>query len=140
MKHFEPYISRYCLHDTTVSKVDIKSGCIELGFQKGVYLFDRDGLPTEKTGPCCMKIYVKDLDADRIHQHMEIKRIRNSKIKEADFPDFLNRLSEHGLNIYLDYYSYFANSILLFGSLQKSEIQIRITEIDKIDFEMKETL
>lgn len=134
MKHFEPYPDRYCLHDTTVDRIRIKSDRIEFVFYKGVYVYDRDGEPTGTTGPCRMNVLIRDLDADRIFQHMEVKRVRNSRIKEMDVPGFLDLVNENGLKIYLDYVSFFANSVLLIGTVKQTEFQIRITEIDKIDF------
>lgn len=135
MTHFEPCMNQYCLHDTKITNVEIKCDAIEFVFQSGVYLYDSNRRLTEKTGPCSMKVYINDFNIDRIYEHTEIKHIYKSKIKEIKFSDFLKLLSDNEFHIYLDYYSFFADSILLIGSIRKYEIQIVITEINRISFD-----
>ena len=82
-----------------------------------------------------MKIYIDNFDINSMHQHVEIKKIRKSKIIEIEFKVFLKFLEKKDFKIYLDYYSFFAKSILLNGFLGNFEIELKITEIEKITFD-----
>ena len=135
MTHFEAYMKQYGLHDTEINKVEVTCDGIEFAFQSGVYVYDPSGKLPEKTEPCRMKLHIHDFDMDRLYEHTVVKHIYKSKIKEIEFSDFLKLLQKDVFRIYLDYYSFFADSILLIGSVQKGEIQIAITEIDRISFD-----
>ena len=135
MTNFEPCISQYGLHDTTINKVELKNNSIVFDFHNGVYLYDFNRKLTEKTDPCSMKIFIIDFNIDKAYEHIEIKHIYKSKIKEMKFQDFLKLFKKNYFQVYLDYYSFFANSILLIGTIQKHEIQMKITEVDRITFD-----
>ena len=89
MTHFDACMKQYGLHDTKISNAEVNCDGIEFKFQDGVYLYDSNGRLTEKTGPCRMKVHIRDFDVNRIYEHTEIKYICKSKIKEMEFPNFL---------------------------------------------------
>ena len=105
MTIFEPCISQYGLHDTTINKVEITNNSIVFNFHNGVYLFDFNGRLTEKSGPCNMKVFIKDLNVEKFYEPVEIKDIYKSKIKEMEFQDFLELCNRFSFQVYLDYYS-----------------------------------
>ena len=135
MTNFEPCISQFGLHDTTINKVELKNNSIVFDFHNGVYLYDFNRKLTKKTEPCSMNVFINDFNIEKAYEHVEIKQIYKSKIKEIIFQDFLKLLNKNYFQVYLDYYSFFANSILLIGTIQKHEIQIKITEVDRITFD-----
>ena len=50
------------------------------------------------------------------------------------FWKFLDLLKKHKFKIYMDYFSFFAKSVLLNGMIGKHKINFIITDVNKIDF------
>lgn len=134
MNNFELYLNRYGLHDTFINKVVLTNNGVEFVFREGVYLLDSTGKMTNKTDTCTMDVYICDFDKDSIYQHVEVRKIFKNKIAEIEFKEFLKLLNKNSFKIYLDWYSFFANSMLLTGSIGRYEIEIKITEIEKFFF------
>jgi hypothetical protein len=55
-------------------------------------------------------------------------------VTDASFDDLAISMKKGGLKIYLDYYSFFAKSVLLIGNTEDFEFEITVTDIEKIDF------
>lgn len=134
MNNFKNSLNQYGLHDTFVDKIFLQQDAIVFCFETGVYHLDVDGRLSQKTSACQMQIVVRNLDLEQMYEHVEIKTIKNSKSKEVSFNIFLKQANRNGLEIYLDYYSFFAKALLLKCFVEGLEFEIQITEIEKICF------
>ena len=123
---------RFILHDTTINKIIVKTGVLVLCFENGAYLLDDHNKFYNKADPCEIEIYIDNLDIRKLYQHINVRMIRKGKIKEIEFDSFLTLLSKNKLNVDIDYYSYFARSLLIKGFVRKFEILLEITEIKDI--------
>ena len=81
-----------------------------------------------------MNLYIKNFDANSLYQNIEIKTVDNGIMTDVSFDDLSKSIKKGGLKIYLDFYSFFARSVLLIGNTQDFEFEITITDIEKIDF------
>lgn len=71
-------------------------------------------------------------------EHIEIERIYKKKIKEIEYDEFITLLSKYAFSIYLDYYSPFADSLLIRGSLGKYSIDFVVTEVAELTYTFEE--
>lgn len=134
MDTFESSLNQYILHDTVITNVRLTRNSITLVFEDGVFFSKPNSLSLNKTGTCNMNLYVKDFDKNSLYQNLEIKTIDNNVVTDASFDDLAKSIQKSGLKIYLDYYSFFAKSILLIGNTEDFEFEITVTDIEKIDF------
>ena len=134
MNTFESSLNQYVLHDTVITCARLNSDSITFIFEQGVF-FSKPNQPSlNKTSTCSMNLYIKDFDKNSLYQNIEIKTIDNGFITEVSFDDLSKSIKKGGLKIYLDYYSFFAKSVLLIGNTEDFEFEITITDIEKIDF------
>ena len=133
MDTFESSLNQYVLHDTVITYVRLNSNSITFVFENGVFSM-QNSLSLKKTGTCNMNLYIKDFDKNCLYQNIEIKTIDNSMVTDASFDDLAKAIKNGGLKIYLDYYSFFAKSVLLIGNTEDFEFEITVTDIEKIDF------
>lgn len=134
MDTFESSLNQYVLHDTVITYVRLNSNSITFVFEDGVFFSKPNSLSLNKTGNCNMSLYIKDFDKNCLYQNVEIKTIDNSMVTDASFDDLEISMKKGGLKIYLDYYSFFAKSVLLIGNTEDFEFEITVTDIEKIDF------
>lgn len=134
MDTFESSLNQYVLHDTVITYVRLNSNSITFVFEDGVFFSKPNSLSLNKTGNCNMNLYIKDFDKNCLYQNVEIKTIDNSMVTDASFDDLAISMKKGGLKIYLDYYSFFAKSVLLIGNTEDFEFEITVTDIEKIDF------
>ena len=134
MNCFENSLNQYGLHDTVVDKMFLQQESIVFCFETGIYHLNIDGRLSQKTSACQMQIFIQNLDSEQMYEHVEIKKIKNFKSKEISFDSFLKQVNKNGLEIYLDYYSFFAKALLLKCFVGELEFEIQITEIEKICF------
>lgn len=125
---------KYALHDTEISKIVCNNEGLELHFGKGVYLLNEKGTESELSKPCRLVITINGFDRTRTYEHITVTRTKKSKVTEMDFADFLKLLEKDSLRIDIDYYSFFGASILLKGYLNKCEIELTVTEIEKAEY------
>ena len=134
MATFESSLNQYILHDTVITDVALNVDSITFVFEKGVFLLNQNKFLQKRTDACNMDLYIKEFDKNRLYQNIEITTIDNGVIVDVCFDDFLKSIKRGGLKIYLDYYSFFAKSVLLIGTTGNFEFYITITDIEKIDF------
>lgn len=134
MDTFESSLNQYVLHDTVITYARLNSNSITFVFENGVFFSKPNSLSLNKTGTCNMNLYIKDFDKNCLYQNVEIKTIDNSMVTDASFDDLEKSIEKGGLKIYLDYYSFFAKSVLLIGNTEDFEFEITVTDIEKIDF------
>ena len=134
MDNFESSLNQYVLHDTVITYANLNKDSITFVFEKGVFFSKPNELLLNKTNTCNMNLYIKDFDKNCLYQNIEIKSIDNGIVTDVSFDDLSKSIEKGGLKIYLDYYSFFAKSVLLIGNTEDFEFEITITDIEKIDF------
>ena len=132
---FEKYIE-YGLHDTYVNEIISSENGLTFSFCKGVYILDNAGKECHLSNPCKMNIYVDDFDSNRLFEHCSFYKCHKKRFSEVDLSDIKNLLLKNHFEIDLDFYSPFAQAISLQGHIGKYLIEIRITEIKNIEFEI----
>lgn len=133
MNKFFDYMLKYGLHDCVVDKIYIKDHQIMFSFCSGVFKLDDFGRETELTAPCTMSVDVANLD--NINNDILIEKRRKSCIKTIDFDKLINLMKKSKLEIHMNFLSSFCNTVLLQGYIEKSEIQITISQVNQILFE-----
>ena len=134
MNDFESSLNRYVLHDTVITSAMVNSGSLTFVFDDGVFFFEPSLCSFNHTCTCHMNILIKDFDIDRLYENIEIKTIVHGVVKDVSFDNLMTLIKKSGFRIYLDYYCFFAKSILLIGNTEDFEFEITVTDIEKIDF------
>ncbi len=124
----------YGLHESKITDLKCLESKMILSFEDGFYILNENQKLLDKTKASKMIIEIDDLKVDTIYQHIKIIKKNRKKYKEISYENFLYMIKESGFRIYLDYYSQFANSILLKGNSSKNEIEFVITDIEKINY------
>lgn len=137
MNSFESSLNKYILHETVITNAIFENGFIDLAFNEGVFYLCKD-TDVQKTGACRMRLYIDGFDKKYCHQNVEVKRIENNVIIDMGVDDFLEVVKTEGFKIYLDYYSFVARSILLIGTTENFDMEITVTDIQKIEFESQD--
>lgn len=132
---FEKYIE-YGLHDTSINDINIEENGLVFLFQEGVYILDNTGKETSLSKPCKMRIYIEDFDKNSLWGHCSFHKCHKKHFSEIDFLDIKKLLLKNRFDIDLDFYSPFARAISLRGHIGKYLTEIRITEIQSIEFSM----
>ena len=132
---FEKYIE-YGLHDTYVNEIIIGEKGLTFSFCNGVYILDDTGKETCLSKPCKMNIFIDDFDSNRLFEHCTFHKYYKKHFSEVDLSDIRKLLLKNNFAIDLDFYSPFAKAISLQGHIGKYMIEIRITEIINIEFEI----
>ncbi len=101
------------------------------------FFFTHTGKETILSKPCKMRIYIDDFDSNRLFEHCSFYKCRKKHFFEIDLSDIKKLLSKNRLTIDLDFYSPFARAISIRGYMGKYMVEIRITEIQSIEFEME---
>lgn len=125
---------KYILHDTKVNSIICNSDGVELCFEKGVYVLNEQGKASELSGPCRMVISIKFFDRDKMYEHISVTKTKKSKEKYIEYADFLQLVEKYSFEIYIDYYSFFAEAILLTGNCGENAIRFEITEVENVKY------
>ena len=134
MNSFESSLNQYISHDSIITDVVVNVDAITFVFEKGVFTLNQNDFSSRKTDACNMTLYIENFDCDCLYQNLEIKTVDNGVAIDTKFDDFLKTIKKEGLKIYLDYYSFFAKSVLLIGTSEDFEFEITVTDIKKIVF------
>ena len=137
MKNVDEYLYKYGLHDCVVEKIYVKNNSLVFCFNTGVYNLNEKGIETIKTTNCLMCLEIKKLNVEQIWQHIEILKIAKNKICEIDYEQFVEEVDKFNFEIIENYLSNFGQSILLDGYVSKNRYQIKVSEIEKIEFNFK---
>ena len=122
-------IPKYILHDSSIYNIDIKSSSLKFFIQDGIYLYNGNEIELFKDRK--LVIDINNFDCN-IYNHITIyKFIRNIR-KEISLNKFVKMLTKNRLRIYLDFYSEFADALLMKGFRGKYEVEIIITDINEI--------
>lgn len=135
MKKFNEFIYRYGLHDCKLNNIMITDGVVFLVFNQGIYSLNNLGKEINLTNSCTMRIKFSDFahHLDIVNQ-IDITRISNKKVFDTEFDDFANKVNKWGFTIEKSYYSYFCNTIMIKGYINRDRYEIEISSIDEILF------
>lgn len=125
---------QYGLHDTEISKVKVADFGIVLEFDSGVYLLDESGKETKLSKKCYLQLKINFFDRRKMYEHIFVKLIRKKKIEEIEYREFEAMLAKSSIDVYLDYYCPFADSLLIKGYMKQGEIEFVVTEIAELSF------
>lgn len=132
--NIEKMNKKYCLHDCIINKIEIKNSTLILYVDKGIYEFDVN-IGTYKIRENC-KIFIKTdgLNENESYEHISVYLFKKNVRKDISFNKFSEMIKNNNFKIYLDFYSNFAEGLLLKGFCDKYEIELLITEINDIKF------
>lgn len=135
MIEFNEYLYKYCLHDCFLNKILLQDSKIIFCFQSGVYEIDPLGKEMRLTTPCRMVLEIEKTDSEKIFNFFDISRICKKQIKDIDFDEFLKKLKQNRMDIDMNFYSRFCNTILIKGYINRERYEISISDIRKIEFD-----
>lgn len=124
----------YLLHDTIVDNIELTSDGLILYFHKGVYTTNHGSIVSISSLPCKMHISIQNFNTEALYQHIEIIKLYRYTYKEKSFKSFIDTVQKYGFRIDVDYYSSFANAIMIEGISNNSKYFFKITEIQNIKF------
>lgn len=125
---------QYCLHDTVINRFICTNEGIVIEFDNGVYLLDETGKAMELSEKCRLQLIINYFDRQKTYEHIDIKIIRKNKIKEVEFAEFQTMLAKDIFKVHLDFYSPFADCLLIKGIVGKYEVEFSVTEIARLSF------
>lgn len=132
--NIEKINEKYCLHDCVINKIGIKDSALILYADKGIYEFDVN-IGTHKIRENCdIIIKIDNLNEKESYEHISIYLFKKNVRKDISFKKFCEMIKKDNFKIYLDFYSSFAQGLLLKGYCNKYEIELLITEINDIQF------
>ena len=125
---------QYGLHDTEINRIKIAEEGIVLEFDNGVYLLADSGAETTLSKKCYLELKINSFDRQKMYEHINIQLIHKKKIKEIEYREFEEMLAQSSIDVYLDYYCPFADSLLIKGFMKQGEIEFAVTEISELTF------
>lgn len=135
MKNFEEFLYKYGLHDCKIDNISLFDEGAIFFLNSGIYNLDSNGKETNKTSNCKMSIFIKNFNPLQIWEHIEIYKIMGERIVEVDYSDFADDIKQNKLDIDMQYYSNFCNTVLLNGFIGKNKYCIKISEVYYVNFE-----
>ena len=125
---------QYGLHDAQINKITCTDEGIILEFHNGVYILDDSGKETELSKKCYLELKINFFDSRKMYQSIQIYLIRKNRFREIEYAEFETMLSKSPITVYMDYYSPFADSLLIKGSMKQGGIEFIVTEIAELSF------
>lgn len=132
--NIEKINEKYCLHDCVINKIEIKDSTLILCAEKGIYEFDVNIGTYKIRGNCNILIKIDNLNEKESYEHISLYLFRKNVRKDITFNKFCEIVKNDDFKIYLDFYSSFAQGLLLKGYCGKYEIELLITEVNDIQF------
>lgn len=132
--NIEKMNEKYCLHDCVINKIEIKDSTLILYADKGIYEFDvKIGTPKIREN-CNILIKIDGLNEKESYEHISVYLFKKNVRKDISFNKFCEMIKNNNFKIYLDFYSSFAQGLLLKGFCDKYEIELLISEVNDIKF------
>lgn len=132
--NIEKINEKYCLHDCVINKIEIKDSALILSSDKGIYEFDVNIGTHKIMENCDILIKIDNLNEKESYEHISIYLFKKNIRKDISFNKFCEMIKKDNFKIYLDFYSSFAQGLLLKGYCNKYEIELLITEVNDIQF------
>ena len=127
----------YCLHDTALNDITVEKFCIELIFEKGIYSLSEEGKEARLTDKCVLKVNIDNFQTEHIWQHLQILSQYKRKIKEISILELKKMLLVGSLIVDDSFWSDFSNGLIIKGNVNKYFIELKITEINAIEYSFK---
>lgn len=134
MNVFFEYLYKYGLHDCKLDEIVCKNEKIAFIFNSGIYELNSSGKEINLTQSCEMLLEINESDANKIYNHIEINQILKRKIYNIDFDKLISIVKKSKMDIEINYYSFFCNTILIKGYINSSYHEIVISDIKNIEF------
>lgn len=134
MTGFDEYLYKYCLHDCLLNEILIQNDKMVFYFLSGIYETNPFGKEIKLTTRCRMVLEIEETDKERIFNHIEIIRILKKKVKDIDFKKFVVNLRQNKMDIDMNYYSRFCNTILIKGYINRDRYEMTISDVRKVEF------
>lgn len=134
MSNFNEYLYQYNLHDCKIDDVIFDNNKIIFFFGAGVYELSPTGKEIQLTDSCRMTIQLEETNPQKIYDHIEITQIITRKIDEIDCVEFVDIVKKYKLDVDMNYYSRFCNTILLKGYINKARYELLISEVETVKF------
>ena len=128
----------YCLHDCIINKIEIINSSLVLHINDGLYNQQKKLSETKTTQSCRIDIQIDNLIEQEAYEHISINVFKRNFRKNISFYKLAKMINDNNLRIYLDFYSDFANGLLIKGFCNKMEIELLITEINSIKYIFEE--
>ena len=125
---------KYCLHECIIDKIEIRDSNLILCSNKGVYEFDDNAKAYKFVEKCNVYIKIDNLIEEESYEHISICIFKKNIRKNISFDKFYKMVRDNNFKIYMDFYSNFAQGLLLKGYCNKHETELLITEIKDIQF------
>ena len=125
---------QYGLHDTVINRITRTDDGIILEFDNGVYLLDDTGKETVLSKKCYLELKINCFNRQNMYEHICINLIKKRKLKEIEYSEFECMLTKSNVDVYLDYYCPFADSLLIKGKMKQGEIEFVVTEIAELSY------
>lgn len=100
----------------------------------GVYEFDDNIGISKMMKKCNIYFKIDNLLEEKSYEHVSITIFKKNIRKDISFNKFCEMVDENKFRVYLDFYSCFAQGLLIKGYCKKSEIELFITEINDVQF------
>ncbi len=100
----------------------------------GVYEYDDITGISKVMKKCNINFKIDNLIEEKSYEHISINIFKKNIRKDIPFSKFFEMVDENKFRIYLDFYSCFAQGLLIKGYCKKSEIELFITEINDVQF------
>lgn len=81
-----------------------------------------------------VSVSIGDLSSDAEYEHINIVAIKKGRVKEISLKELCSLIQTNIFYVYLDFYSHFAKSLLIKGTVASMEIELIISEIEQFDF------
>lgn len=126
--------TKYFLHDCVIDKIEIKDSNIIFYSCNGVYEFDDNIGISKMMKKCNIYFKIDNLLEEKSYEHVSITIFKKNIRKDISYNKFCEMVDENKFRVYLDFYSCFAQGLLIKGYCKKSEIELFITEINDVQF------
>lgn len=125
----------YCLHDAQANRIKVFNDGLLIEFDHGVYNVDKNGKEINLTDKCKLHISIKGFNSGQSYQHIQIYKCNNTQRVEIELEEFIRLLEKSSYDIDNAYWSSFNNCLLLIGYIEKYNVELFISDIQKISYD-----
>ncbi|MDE7395380.1 MAG: hypothetical protein K2M95_04600 [Clostridiales bacterium] len=138
MKYIETITNtdRFCLHDSTVSKMEFIDHNLELTFSEGFWETNEVGKLIRQRKHC--KMIIKFLITEDEELNLFIFKETAKRRKEIDFAAFSDLIHKNGFRIYREFRCGFSQQLILEGNTDKGNYSIMTQEVDEIIYQCED--
>lgn len=116
------------LHDCAADRIETKGNKLIMYFGSGIHVKNGGDYERKK----CRLIAECDFLDNEINSCMSAYVFRKDKRAELSVEKLFSLINEHGLRVYIDFYSDFASALLIKGYLNDCETEITVSDIKNL--------